>query len=90
MFLWQCFRFISDDRSKCKLSLVTDIKAPKFVNSSFKASKRSVSFIFKVCKPVKLQEIPSEKQVTAIVCAISGAFLRFIAKVSAVGFTFFF
>ena len=70
--------------------MVTDIKAPKFVNSSFKASKRSVSFIFKVCKPVKLQEIPSEKQVTAIVCAMSGAFLRFIAKVSALVLPSFF
>ena len=42
----------------------------------------SVSLIFKVCKPDKLQAMPSAKQVTAIVCAISGASFKFLTKIS--------
>jgi hypothetical protein len=47
-----------------------------FESSVFNASKLSVSLIFSVCKPVKWQPIPNPKQVTAIVCAMSGELFK--------------
>jgi hypothetical protein len=56
----------------CNDLWVTVTVAPNLTNSVFSASKRSVSFIFSVCKPYKSQPIPKPKQVTAIVWAMSG------------------
>ena len=60
------------DGSNVRLSLVTATFAPSFSSSFFKANSLSVSFIFRVCKPVRLQPIPNPKQVTAMVWAMSG------------------
>ena len=61
------FCLIPEEDFKCKESLVTEISAPNFVSSIFKASNRSVSLIFSVCNPVKSQAIPNPKEVTAMV-----------------------
>ena len=76
------FSLIPFEERIVKDSFVIITSAPSFINSVFKASNRSVSFIFKVCKPAKWHSKPNPKQVTAMVCAISGEFCKLYSAYS--------
>ena len=82
--------FISFDADKCKDISVISTSPPNFSISVFKATSLSVSLILSVCRPVKSQDIPKAKQVTAMVWAISGAFFKSRVRDSKLDFSFFF
>ena len=48
------------------------MRYPSFLSSVLNAAMRSVSFIFRLCKPVKRKGIFNKAQVTTNVCAKSG------------------
>ena len=74
---------------KCKDLSVISTSPPNFSISVFKATSLSVSLILSVCKPVKSHGIPKAKQVTAMVCAMSGAFFKSRFRGSKLDFSFF-
>ena len=66
------------------------LSTSNFSISFFKANNLSVSLIFNVCRPCKLQSTPRPRQVITIVWAKSGLFSRLIEILSGRTILFYF